>query len=176
MSPFDCLIRAGVPITWDTIRLGFEGFEGLPSTLSGSDVAQFAIQRIEAQGPVNDAEVELLSVSSKTPDRMLGPLAKLATVDTDGTDNEVRKWRLALLGCLIDTLPDDPVDSLTELTDFWASFGYPTDSPHVVQGRGNRISPTDYYTPAMRDSVLEAHRRWLNHETKALRARADRLG
>ena len=80
----------------------------------------------------------------------------------------MRKWRLILLQETLDTLPTDPVYALTELTDFWLSFGFPSDSPHFVQGRGNSMLPNEYYTGAFRDRILAGHQAWIEKERAEL--------
>jgi hypothetical protein len=55
------------------------------------------------------------------------------------------------------------------MNEFWGSFGYPQDSPHVVQGVGNSISPQEYYTEEIAGRALEEHQRWLGLELELLR-------
>ena len=82
---------------------------------------------------------------------------------------EARKFRLALLEDVLDSLPTDPVDGLIRLTEFWAKWEYPSDSPHVVQGRGNKLSPVDYYTLDTFARLIAEHRAWVEREAGNLR-------
>jgi hypothetical protein len=52
------------------------------------------------------------------------------------------------------------------LFDFWAQLDYPIDSPHVIQGRGNNITPEEYYTQENYDNIYNMHVDWLKKEIK----------
>jgi hypothetical protein len=64
-------------------------------------------------------------------------------------------------------MPEDPLYGLLALTEFWQSFGFPSDSPHVIQGRGNTISPAEYFQQNNLNRLLSLHRKWIQQE-KAL--------
>ena len=55
------------------------------------------------------------------------------------------------------------------LTEFWQNFGFPTDSPHEVQGRVNEITPLEYYDDQNLQRLLSRHRAWIQEEKAALR-------
>ncbi len=56
-----------------------------------------------------------------------------------------------------------------ELTELWVQFGYPEDSPHIIQGRGNNISPTEYYTQSNYDKLYIKNKEWLEKELSFLK-------
>ncbi len=69
---------------------------------------------------------------------------------------------------------DEMFEALLTLTDFWAERDYPMHSPHTVQGRGNSISPADYYNLDNYRNILESHRQWAAREEVILRQRTVR--
>ena len=73
---------------------------------------------------------------------------------------------------LLEKLPESPLYGLLRLTEFWANFNYPDDSPHIIQGRGNNYTPEVYFTKGNYDVVLTRHRRWIEEELAVLRCRS----
>ena len=57
---------------------------------------------------------------------------------------------------------------IAELTDLWIGLDYPADSPHIIQGRGNNISPRDYYTKKNYDKLYAKNTAWLETELSNL--------
>ncbi|HEU4388194.1 MAG TPA: DUF2247 family protein, partial [Blastocatellia bacterium] len=68
----------------------------------------------------------------------------------------------------LNNLPQDAVYGLVALTEFWQGFGFPPDSPHEVQGRGNTITPLDYYQQENLVRLLACHRAWIKEEKIAI--------
>ncbi len=177
-------IRAAFDMNWTTVLVGWEGLGVLspwpsrwtefPSLVSGEEVAVYAEERLaSATDPSGqDLILKLLSVDLRTESReairdLLKPLS-----DLDGNDPaiELRKWRLVLLEQVLENMPQDTLHGLMALTEFWQGFGFPPDSPHQVQGRGNEIGPKEYYTAENFREALNRHRRWIEKETAELMA------
>jgi len=71
-------------------------------------------------------------------------------------------------------LPDEPMYGLIAFTEFWARFDYPDDSPHVVQGQNNCITPQEYYTKQNYDDMIIRHKNWLKSKLEyVMGARGD---
>ncbi len=77
---------------------------------------------------------------------------------------------VTLLAQFPKTVPNEPLHGLLALTEFWGMFGYPDDSPHTVQGRGNRIAPNEYYSDENFRSILCRHVEWVSSELRDLAA------
>lgn len=78
-----------------------------------------------------------------------------------------KKWLLAELSVLLDSLNTDPVYALIELSDFWIKWGY-EDCPHIFQGVNNCMAPDDYYTDKNYESIFRKNLNWLNEEIENL--------
>lgn len=168
-TPGIAAVRAlALPLDWGVLRLGFEGVANEGRLASLEDVRQFACDSIAAASEAQLGDVaELCTASSESPVREI--LERLAPAPSA---RALRVWRAALLDCLLQRDLASPVDVLAEMSAFWAGFGYPPDSPHLIQGRGNSISPEAYYTKERAHQALEDHRRWLSHEVASLRSMA----
>jgi hypothetical protein len=169
---------------WTTILVGWNGLGVLspwpadwskfPPLLSTDELIAYANVRLAcASDPSeDDLIVRLLALDLHTESRetireLLLPLSDLGGGDPE---LELRKWRLALLEDLLDSIPEDAVHGLMALNEFWLQFGFPADSPHEVQGRGNAMSPADYYEDSNFRRLLSRHKTWIAREKAELRA------
>lgn len=159
-------IRAiGLPLSWGLVRLGWEGVGDKPRLVSLDDIRAFASDQIATASESQLPDVaDLCTVYDEA--QVQEQLERLAPAPSAVS---LRIWRAALLDELLRTLPASPVDARAELTSFWASFGYPPDSPHTIQGLGNDIRPSDYYTAENAKKACAAHRLWLDAEINELR-------
>jgi Uncharacterized protein conserved in bacteria (DUF2247) len=165
----DEIRSTGLPVTWPVIRAGWEGTGLGGRQLDLADVTGFACDQLAGSGAGDQADdIADLCIAADSEDagRALSALAP------DIPASAVRTWRAVLLGRLLTALPASAVAGLTELTSFWGSLGFPADMPHVVQGRGNDISPADYYTVANYQRLLRRHRDWLSSEIASLTGHA----
>jgi hypothetical protein len=160
----DQIKNLGLPLTWATIRAGWEGIGHLGRQLTAADVAAFACQEIANASAEILLDVADLCTGSDS-ESITEALARLAP---DIRDRDRRTWRAVELIHLLEELPESPIDGLAELTDFWGALEFPDDMPHVVQGLGNDISPLDYYTEKTYRQLLDRHRTWLRSEIAAI--------
>ena len=181
MSAFKKLVDT-FKVNWTTMLVGWNGLGELspwperadefPPLLSAEEVVTYANERIGVTSDAAELEliVKLLSIDPRGSARgaIRDLLARLAELDGGDAAFERRKWRLILLEDLLEHIPSDPVYGLTSLSAFWQSWGFPSDSPHEVQGRGNAIPPSEYFREQnFRDSLIR-HRAWLKDEKVAL--------
>jgi len=158
---------AGLPITWGTVLVGWNGPGKRGRLVDGADVAAHAIDAMSA----GDASQEVVTLAGLEPDEseaIAKNLDLLARRERSDLRREERKWRALLLKETLDALPAKPLYALLALSSFWETFGYPDDSPHAVQARGNQIPPAEYYSEANYEAALAAHRTWLQRELAAL--------
>ena len=155
----------GLSLSWEIIRCAWEGQDGVPRLVAASEVRRFALGEIETASTVDLESIAVLT-SEDNGDEIRVQLSKLAP---EISDRAVRVCRLLHVHRVLDRLPGDPVDALMELTSLWASLGFPADSPHVVQGRGNAITPAEYFTDENLRIILERHAAWVESEAASLR-------
>lgn len=181
MSMFE-RIGATFDTNWTTVLVGWNGLGVLspwpdrwvefPPLLTADELAAYCDERLaSASDPAEqDLIVAVLSSDLWTGSRevvseLLTPLSALSKGDPG---IEMRKWRLVLLEGVLAELPKTPLYALIALTEFWQSVGFPADSPHEVQGRGNTVTPSEYYQQANLDRVVARHRAWIENEKAAL--------
>ena len=162
MSYLDDMTTAGLPIGWGTLLVGWDGPGKHGRLLNADQVFSFA------EPLMADLPAETVA-GLADPDELPRVLRELARREGANRDHDVRKWRLVMLKRAMAELPKDPVYGLIALTEFWERFDFPSDSPHVVQGRGNQISPAEYFTAESYRRILDDHERWIRDEEADLK-------
>ena len=181
MSSFQKL-KTEFDTNWTTILVGWNGlgvfspwpnrWVEFPPLLSADEIAGYADERLASSSDVAEENliVNLLSLDlrAETRETIRNLLTRLSDVSAGDPVLELRKWRLILLEELLDNMPKDAVYGLMALSEFWQNFGFPPDSPHEVQGRGNSITPSEYYQAQNLHRLLGRHRAWVLEERAAL--------
>jgi hypothetical protein len=171
MSKLNEIESLGLKITWSLIFLGLYGHGQMEPQISKDDVVNYSCAIISADSQFNE-EIVLLTWNSISDYEMKNILTKLMQKEHLDIQLEFRKWRALIVNQTILSFVKNKIDylnGLIELTELWASFGYPDDSPHVIQGRNNDLTPQEYYSKKMFDSSLQEHQRWVEKEIKFLK-------
>lgn len=79
-------------------------------------------------------------------------------------DLEDRKLRAARVNKFLKDKNTNCIDGLMGLTELWLELGCTADSPHIIQGKDNSISPVEYYTDANYNYLYEKNKHWLKDE------------
>lgn len=159
---------AGIAVNWLTLLLGLDGPGKFAPALALSDVERFATNRAVSSPGSEGGAMEIVAALDGGIEETRAALQRLAGSEKGSAERELRKWRVVLLRQAMSHLPSDPVYGLIALTEFWEQFDFPLDSPHVVQGRGNTLSPADYYTEANFRALVQKHWDWIDREIAAL--------
>jgi Uncharacterized protein conserved in bacteria (DUF2247) len=181
MSAF-AKLRAEWDANWTTILVGWRGLGVLspwperwgafPSLVSAEEVLGYSTERVASSSDAQEQAliVELLSLDLRTEAREVVSKLLQRLSEGEGGDSaiELRKWRLVLLEKVLEDMPSDALYGLLALTEFWQEFGFPSDSPHVVQGRGNALTPSEYFRPETLEHTLARHYAWIERERAAL--------
>ena len=167
MKRLEAMRDAGLPVTWGTVLVGWRGPGKHDRLVDAADVIAHAVDAIAA-GDASQPVATLAAVDPAESEEIATTLAVLAQRERSDLQREQRKWRALLLKETLDELPSKPLYALLALTSFWEKFGFPEDGPHVVQGRGNQLSPADYYSQRNYEVLLNAHRAWLQNELAEL--------
>jgi hypothetical protein len=187
MSAFKKL-KTDFDINWTTILAGWNGLgpfspwpdrrDEFPPFFSADELVCFANERLDSSTDASEVDLilQVLSLNLRTEHRQTirDLLARLSDLTGSDPAFELRKWRLVLLEELLSTMPNDATYGLTALTEFWQGFGFPPDSPHQVQGRGNEIVPSEYYQDDTLQRLLAQHRTWVKAEKEAIGKHATR--
>jgi len=181
MTGFERL-KTSFDVNWTTVLVGWTGLGVLspwpdrwlefPSLISPREVATYADEQLmTVQNAVKlEAIIRLLDLNLEQEHReaIKGQLAVLSDLDGRDKEWELRKWRAVLLEELLEHIPQDPLCGLLAFSEFWQNFGFPSDSPHQVQGRDNTKDATVYYEDDNFRRTFAEHQRWLAAETAAL--------
>lgn len=170
MKIIDRLIAKGIPINWTTIKVGWQGVgKYVRRLIEVDDIILFAVEA-HSNCSVEQSKTVLLlmGVTEKDKELIDSCLHKLHLLEGKDVSLEARKWRLGMVEELISDLENEALGGLLQLTEFWEQFNFPDDSPHVVQGLNNAITPKDYYTEINFKSIIEHHKKWISNEQKLL--------
>jgi hypothetical protein len=169
MNKIDELKKFNIPINWCTILTGWSGLGHIKRILGGTEIVNYALEQLE-QSPekLYNYVLDLASTSDHEEDEIDSVLKKIVAIEQCDSEAEKIKWCIVLLEELLGNLPNNPIDGLGAITDFWASLDYPKYSPHVFQGRGNTIDPRDYYSRGNYDNLIKIHKAWIEHKVQEL--------
>lgn len=177
MSTF-AKLKDAFNVNWTTILVGWKGLgvfspwpersDEFPSLISANEVSVYAGDRLAiTSNPVEDeliVRLFSLDLASESRQRIAAILKQLSDLDRGDPLIELRKWRLVLLEELLVSLPHDAIEGLVTLFEFWQEFGFPIDSPHMVQGRENTFTPEEYYHDDNFQRLIDSHRNWIRDE------------
>lgn len=153
----------GLMITWSLINIGYRGSEIFKEELTAEEIINYSISRVVEEDD-NPLVFELACEFAQNRNEVAVYVEKLTIQENKDYEIEFRKWRVLYV---INHLPNpnmEYVKGLLELGDIWAFFNFPKDSPHVYQGRNNKLTPNQYYTQENFDKLLEKHREWIVKE------------
>ncbi len=170
MNVLDAFGAAGLAVNWRTVALGWDGAGTWPRLLALEDVQRFAESALNTSDVPNESElVEIVAASADEGEDVVKRIRSLAEASGADPERELRKWQVVLLKDQLWKIPRDPLYGLLALTEFWEKFGFPEDSPHTVQGRGNTSTPNEYYSEENYRRLLQRHADWIESELRSLR-------
>lgn len=156
---------------WGVVLLGVTGVPGIGERLNYSLVEDFAnatLKEMPIDDPLLDVVVELATNRSATSSELRENLEVLCHAKNVDINKSKRKWRYASLENVISDLDLDPVYGLITLSEFWAAWDWPSDSPTTMRS-DSEISPEDYHSESNYESVVKNNRDWLVLELASLK-------
>ena len=156
-----------LPVNWATILIGWNGPGKFTRILTGQEIIEYALELIESDSNVLEEVWLLVGCNKNDTEEIQDLLVKLASVECNEA-NEVLKWQIVLLQDELEKIDKRPLYGLLQLTEFWDKFNYPSDSPHIVQGMNNEVSPEEYYTKENFDNLIRAHNEWVEKKLEFL--------
>lgn len=155
--------QLGLFITWRLLHQAV-----CEKQLTEEDIIEYAIEKLE-EGDDRNEICELAGAYNDEQDAIRNLLCKLARKENTQDSFEKRKIRAVIVYDVIKTKNDNYINGLMDLTDLWVGLGYPNDSPHIIQGRDNKIMPNEYYTIDNYDALYKRNVEWLKKELEYLR-------
>jgi len=153
----------GLSITW---RLLYKGI--CENQLSVEDVVAYAMKKLE-EGDIRSEVCELAGSYINEQEDICSLLMQLMEQENTQDDFENRKIRAAIVSNALRTKDNNCINGLMNLTDLWIGLGYPSDSPHIIQGRDNHMTPREYYTVENYNLIFDKNVEWLKKELEYLR-------
>ena len=144
MNGLEMIRATGVPVGWGSILATLLLPKGPRADITWAEVASFAESWLAARTDlpgIPQGLVEFYGIGPLDRDALVEAVRLLAEEECADPSIEALKLRLAFLERQFADLPDDPVDGQIALTEFWAGYDYPADSPHLVQGLGTQSPP-----------------------------------
>lgn len=145
-------------ITW---RLLYRAL--VKKQLQVEDVVEYAMEQLEA-GNDRIEVCEIAGFCDSDSDYLLNILYDLAREENCDDEFEDRKLRAVIISDSLRLKKDNCIDGLMELTELWLALGCPKDSPHIIQGKDNNISPNEYYTDDNYNYLYAKNKDWLKSE------------
>jgi hypothetical protein len=154
-------------ITWKLINLGFRVHNQFAAYLSAEAIIDYAQrQRVIT----HDEEVSLLAGKDKKDITGIDcRVRSLAEKESTSYELEFRKWRVLWIRNGLPDIEADYTFGLTKLEDLWARFDFPDDTPHVIRGKNNAITPDEYYTEKNYKASLKKNQDWVSKEIDEIR-------
>lgn len=159
-------------VNWGTLLIGWNGVGFFQELLTLHEIQVFAECWLTTTDKYNELVVDILTIPTEKKIDIEDVLTKISRKECIDLNNEKRKWRYVMLIDLLKKLKQnkkDYLNGLIELTDFWAMFDFPSDSPHTVQGQCNKKSPLEYYTEKNFLRELDNHQKWLSEEFEKIK-------
>ena len=78
------------------------------------------------------------------------------------------KWKLVYIKKNFPQLNKNIIQGLIELNDLWVKLDFPEDSPCILQGVKNNISPQEYYTEENYIYLYNRHLDWIRDKSDYL--------
>lgn len=153
--------KLGLEITWTLIEIGLNGKDQFQPQLNSKDVIEYAVQKLLLNSDESEDVILLAGTNSRDIQEVRELLRKLAKSENINSEGEFKKWEIVYILKLISNLSEDFIQGLLDIGDAWAIFDFPDDSPHIFQGKGNTITPKEYYTKKNFEYIIIQHKKWL---------------
>lgn len=147
-------------ITW---RMLYRGL--LEKQISINEIVEYAMEQLE-----KDNRIEICELAGSRDydlEDIMNNLYELANEEKSQDDLEDRKLRAVRVNNFLKE-KSNCIDGLIGLTELWLEIGYTADSPHIIQGKDNNISPVEYYTDVNYNYLYEKNKRGLKDEVNFL--------
>ena len=157
----------------EPVTLAPGGRQGIPTgiaiALPGPEYVALVCSRsgMKEQLEKGDDRIEICELAGSSDydlEDVMDTLYELAKEEKNPDDLEDRKLRAARVNKFLKDKNTNCIDGLMGLTELWLELGYTADSPHIIQGKDNSISPMEYYTDANYNYLYEKNKHWLKDE------------
>lgn len=153
-------------IDWGMILFAVQGTPA--GKLPAEKISEYACQEL-AKGDFDDSQLTEMSELAYCNEITTDTLNYVKTICENKKIDLLNSWRK--LTCLalyvsLKELPDNYIYGLIKLNEFWILWGNIPDSPNQIQGVGNMLTPSEYYTEDNYQKLIKKHKKWLSENLK----------
>ena len=139
--------------------------------VSRDELVEFAYADIESEQPKDMLSLSEIVINTTVTEDVVRAVLRLAEREAMSESFAIREWSWLLVQDFLESPPSETVEGMLELSDLWATFGYPSWSPFLLQGLGDdQSTPLEYFSHERYATTLAEHRVWLSDELERLRA------
>lgn len=185
-NSFDVLLKSGIPLDWNTLLLGWDGFGEFYGMVRTDQLRSYAMDQI---GYGLEVEYELVCAIAFAEERdtwtIRACLEQLASDTPEARNRAERVWRWVMLSDIVARLTqelaaalnpnaeaDDPyaldvaaINVWVDLREFWSVFEFPSDRFSTALDWKRADWPSELWRM---QAVLAEHREFLDRERTAL--------
>lgn len=168
MIKLDDFKKNNILINWKLINIGCLGNETFFKELDYEEITNYAISIFDEK---NKNILRILSYNKDEYEEMGEFIKELAIQENSDEKIAYKKWELIYI---IKNLPPKRIDyiqGIIELQDIWAKIDFPKDSPLILQGLNNDISPEEFYTENNYLILYNLHMDWIKEKIDFLKGK-----
>lgn len=168
MIKLDDFKKNNILINWKLINIGCLGSETFFKELDYEEITNYAISIFDEK---NKNILRILSYNKDEYEEMGEFIKELAIQENSDEKIAYKKWELIYI---IKNLPPKRIDyiqGIIELQDIWAKIDFPKDSPLILQGLNNDISPEEFYTENNYLILYNLHMDWIKEKIDFLKGK-----
>ena len=148
-------------INWKVIDIACLGSEIFKNELSYDDIISFSLEEFDEKNKL----ILRIVASDRDEYQEMGYLVQeLANIEKSEYKLAFEKWKLVYIKKNFPKLNKNVIQGLIELNDLWVKFDFPEDSPYILQGVINNISPQEYYTEENYIYLYNRHLKWIREK------------
>ena len=152
-------------INWKVIDIGCLGSEIFKNELSYDDILNFSLEKFDEKNKL----ILRIVASGRDEYQEIGCLVQeLANMEKSEYKLAFEKWKLVYIKKNFPKLNKNIIQGLIELNDLWVKLDFPEDSPCILQGVKNNISPQEYYTEENYTYLYNRHLKWIRDKSDYL--------
>ena len=152
-------------INWKVIDIGCLGSKIFKNELSYDDIINFSLEEFDEKNKL----ILRIVASGRDEYQEIGCLVQeLANIEKSEYKLAFEKWKLVYIKKNFPKLNKNVIQGLIELNDLWVKLDFPEDSPCILQGVKNNISPQEYYTEENYIYLYNRHLDWIRDKSNYL--------
>lgn len=159
-------------VDWAVVRQGVVGIPSQLDRLPSSCVENYALLKLEEVSidhPLLHLIANLSDSRNLSTSEIISQLEQICNVQSLNMERAMRIWRAVAVEEVIEDLDSSPVYGLIKISEFWSSWGWPSDVPSSINIHLNNLPEHDYHSDVNYKKVIREHVDWIKIEVTALK-------